>query len=83
MIERQETAMHRHINDLKAIQQMVIDKKVDKELEETITETIEGCIVNAKSYLKLEKNNMQKMYNQGGKWAGEIGSEDFFNQNYK
>ena len=31
---------------------------------------------------EMERNQMRKIYNQGGTWASEIGSEEFFNQNY-
>ena len=31
---------------------------------------------------EMERNQMRKIYNQGGTWASEIGSEEFFNQDY-
>jgi hypothetical protein len=75
--------MQAHIDDLNTIKQMVLDKNLkDKDLEETITETIEGCIINAESYLELEKNQAKYSYNQGGMLAFEVGSEDYFNKKY-
>lgn len=40
------------------------------------------AITTGKNFLELEKNQMRKMYNQGGKWASEICSEDFFDSEY-
>lgn len=77
-----KTAMSDHIKDMEKIKQFVISKKVDKDLEETILETIEGCIENAKSHLESERNQMCRIYNQGNTWASEIGSEEFFDQEY-
>ena len=77
-----KTAMTDHIIDMEKIKKMVISKKVDKDLEETILGTIEGCIENAKSHLESERNQMRRIYNQGGKWASEISSEDYYNQDY-
>lgn len=31
---------------------------------------------------EVEKNQMRRIYNQGGTWASEIGSEEFFDQDY-
>ena len=31
---------------------------------------------------EMERNQMRKIYNQGGTLASEIGSEEFFNQDY-
>ena len=33
-------------------------------------------------FFEIEKNQMRKIYNQGGTWASEIGSEEFFDQDY-
>jgi hypothetical protein len=56
------TAMQIHIRDMEKIKQMVISKKVDKDLEETIIETIEGCLENAKAYLNTEKQQIINAY---------------------
>jgi len=77
-----KTAMTDHIIDMEKIKKMVITKKVDKDLEETILETIEGCIENAKSHLESERNQMRRIYNQGGKWATEISSNSYFDEEY-
>ena len=34
------------------------------------------------NYLEIEKNQIRRAFNQGGKWAGEISSEDYYNQDY-
>ena len=33
-------------------------------------------------YKKIEKQQIKRSYNQGNTWASEVGSEDFFNQDY-
>ncbi len=33
-------------------------------------------------YKKKEKQQIKRSYNQGHTWASEVGSEDFFNQDY-
>ena len=53
-----KTAMQNHIADMKKIQEMVKSKNLDKDLEETILESIEGCIENAESFLEAEKEQM-------------------------
>ena len=50
-----KTAMQNHIADMKKIQEMVKSKNLDKDLEVTILESIEGCIENAESFLEAEK----------------------------
>ena len=34
------------------------------------------------NYLEIEKNQIRRAFNQGGKWASEISSEDYYNQDY-
>lgn len=34
------------------------------------------------NYLEIEKNQIRRAFNQGGKWANEISSEDYYNQDY-
>ena len=53
-----KTAMQNHIADIKKIQEMVKSKHLDKNLEVTILESIEGCIENAESFLETEKEQM-------------------------
>ena len=53
-----KTAMQNHIADMKKIQEMVKSKNLDKDLEVTILESIEGCIENAESFLEAEKEQM-------------------------
>lgn len=82
-MQKEKTAMQIHIKDLHKIKQLVIDKKqIDAELKEIITETIEGCIINAQSHLGKEKNQFKKGYNEGAKWGIEVSSEDYFNQTF-
>ena len=81
-MSKEKTAMSIHILHMKKVKEMVISKKVDKDLKETILETIDGCIENAESFLEREKNQIRKSYNQGGKWASEVSSENYFNQDF-
>ena len=53
-----KTAMQNHIADMKKIQEMVKSKNLDKDLEVTILESIEGCIENAESFLETEKEQI-------------------------
>lgn len=50
--------MQNHISDMIKIKDMVKSKNTNADLEETILETIEGCIENAKSHLKTEKQQI-------------------------
>ena len=54
-----KTAMQNHIADMKKIQEMVKSKNLDKDLEVTILESIEGCIENAESFLETEKEQIK------------------------
>ena len=56
-----KTAMQNHIADMKKIQEMVKSKNLDKDLEVTILESIEGCIENAESFLETEKEQMMEV----------------------
>lgn len=67
-----KTAMQNHIADMKKIQEMVKSKNLDKDLEVTILESIEGCIENAESFLETEKEQIIEAYEAGTK-------EDLFN----
>lgn len=82
-----KTAMQLHIEDLYKIRQMVLDKKCDSDLENTITETIDGCIENAESFLEKEKQqiidsvifgNRQDTYD-GSETIGETYFKETFN----
>ena len=53
-----KTVMQNHIADMKKIQKMVKSKNLDKDLEVTILESIEGCIENAESFFETEKEQM-------------------------
>lgn len=77
-----KTAMANHIDDLEKIKEMVLSKKVDKDLEESVLTVIVGCIENANSHLDSERDQMRRIYNQGGTWASQIGSETFFYEEY-
>ena len=57
-----KTAMQNHIADMKKIQEMVKSKNLDKDLEVTILESIEGCIENAESFLETEKEQICEAY---------------------
>lgn len=82
-MQQEETAMTIHINLLRKMKQMVFDKKLDFDLSEIITETLEGCIENAQSQLKLEKTQFLKAFAKGGKWLNVMTGEDYFKQEYK
>ena len=60
-----KTAMQNHIADMKKIQEMVKSKNLDKDLEVTILEAIEGCVENAESFLETEKEQIKDAFNQG------------------
>ena len=60
-----KTAMQNHIADMKKIQEMVKSKNLDKDLEVTILESIEGCIENAESFLETEKEQIKNSYGAG------------------
>ena len=69
-----KTAMQNHIADMKKIQEMVKSKNLDKDLEVTILESIEGCIENAESFLEAEK---ELINNDGTLYIGE-GLENYY-----
>ena len=68
-----KTAMQNHIADMKKIQEMVKSKNLDKDLEETILESIEGCIENAESFLEAEKEQILEVYEAGRVDGYELG----------
>ena len=57
--------MQNHIADMKKIQEMIKSKNLDKDLEVTILESIEGCIENAESFLETEKEQIKNSYGAG------------------
>ena len=58
-----------------------IQKNHCKTLQEMMF--FDGVIAIIKGkFLEIEKNQMRKIYNQGGTWASEIGSEEFFDKDY-
>ena len=67
-----KTSMQNHIADMKKIQKMVKSKNVDKDIEVTILESIEGCIENAESFFEAEKEQIIEAFEAGTK-------EDLFN----
>jgi hypothetical protein len=82
-MEQEETAMTIHIKLLRRMKQMVFDKKLDSDITEIITETLEGCIENAQSQLELEKTQFVKAFSKGGKWLDVMTGVDYFIQEYK
>ena len=93
-----KTAMQNHIADMKKIQEMVKSKNLDKDLEVTILESIEGCIENAESFLETEKQLLKNAYLQGDEYGfystesrsdyetesrSEHISEKYFNETFK
>ena len=59
-----ETAMQNHIADMKKIQEMVKSKNLDKDLEVTILESIEGCIEMLNRFWKPKKSRYLKHIKQ-------------------
>ena len=76
------TTMTDHINDMIRIQEIIKSKNYDSDITETILESIEGCIENAKSHLMSERDQMRRIYNQGGVSAQDISSSAFFDEEY-
>ena len=68
-----KTAMQNHIADMKKIQEMIKSKNLDKDLEVTILESIEGCIENAESFLETEKEQILEAYKAGHVDGYELG----------
>ena len=82
-----KTAMQNHIADMKKIQEMVKSKNLDKDLEVTILESIEGCIENAESFLETEKEQIKNSYGEGAMDASydfdNVDSEKYYLQTFK
>lgn len=76
------TTMTDHINDMIRIKEIIKSKNYDSDITETILESIEGCIENAKSHLMSERDQMRRIYNQGGVSAQDISSSVFFDKEY-
>ena len=72
--------MQLHIEDLYKIRQMVLDKKCDSDLENTITETIDGCIENAESFLEKEKQQIIDAHDSG--FNSPFTGESYFSDNF-
>lgn len=83
MYMKTKTAIKNHIDDMIRIKDIIISKNYDSDLTETIIESIDGCIENAKSHLQGERNQMRRIYNQGGVSAQEVGSNIFFDKEYE
>jgi predicted solute-binding protein len=79
---KNKTAMQLHIDDLNKIKEMVINKSLDKDLQETITETINGCIENAESHLETEKNQIRKSFFDSRITPEKVTSTKYYNDNY-
>lgn len=60
-----KTAMLKHIEHLKIIQNMVSEKSLDKDLTETINTTLSGAIENAEHFLETEKQQIIDAYESG------------------
>lgn len=59
------------------------DVEIRGACQNAVTITINTIISRIDEELfEVEKNQMRKIYNQGNTWASEIGSEEFFNQDY-
>jgi len=89
-MEKQKTAMLLLKEDLlETINTSVgtLDNINDKEIrcacQNAVTITLNTIISRIDHELfDVEKNQMRKIYNQGGAWASEIRSEEFFDQDY-
>jgi hypothetical protein len=79
---KNKTAMQLHIDDLNKIKQMVVEKKIDKDLELTITETIDGCIENAQSHMETGKNQIRKAFFDSRITPEKVTSTKYYNDNY-
>ncbi len=62
-----KTAMLQHIEHLKIMQNMVLEKSLDKELTKTINTTLSGAIENAEHFLETEKQQIIDAYKAGEK----------------
>lgn len=82
MYMKTRTTMTDHINDMIRIKEIIKSKNYDSDITETILESIEGCIENAKSHLMSERDQMRRIYNQGGVSAQDISSSVFFDKEY-
>ena len=82
-----KTAMQNHIADMKKIQEMIKSKNLDKDLEVTILESIEGCIENAESFLETEKEQIKNSYGAGSMDASydfdNVDSKKYYLQTFK
>ena len=59
------------------------DLEIRGACQNAVTITINTIISRIDEELfEVEKNQMRKIYNQGNTWASEIGSEEFFDQDY-
>jgi len=59
------------------------DVNIKSACKTTLETTIQDIINRIDNELfEIEKNQMRKMYNSGGKYASLIESEDFFNDDY-
>jgi hypothetical protein len=86
--EKKLTAMQIHISDLYKMKEFVISKKADKDLEETILVTIDGCIENATAYVEKEKQNIINAWNHAETRKPEEmkhinNAKDYYNKTFK
>jgi len=59
------------------------DLEIRGACQNAVTITINTIISRIDEELfEVEKNQMRKIYNQGNTWASQIGSEEFFDQDY-
>ena len=54
----EKTVMEVHITSLETFKNLVISKKIDKDVKKVMVDNIEGCIDDAKAYLIPEKDQM-------------------------
>lgn len=77
--------MQLHIEDLYKIRQFVLYKKCDSDLENTITETIDGCIENAETFLEKEKQQIIDSHKNGSltkEYNGSQTSEQYYSETF-
>lgn len=74
-MKKQKTAIALAIKEIKRVQSLLSNDSQKLGLAQAM-DVLEGL-------KEVEKARMKRIYNQGNTWASEIGSEDFFNQNYE
>lgn len=77
-----KTAMQEHIEHLKIMQKMVLDKNVDKELTETINTTLSGAIENAEHFIEKEKQQIIEAYKSGKELFTFEDEKDYYKETF-